>query len=106
MSGSSGMLYGTHQGGPTDTRWLIRNGSSSSPIWYAPLANPPALETAIAYKTNDSALSYDGNTVKTNNTVPIPSSVTQLHIFPNGTISKLTYWPVRLADEYLVSLTT
>ena len=68
-----------------------------------------------AYKANDFAAARNGGTVQTDTSGAVPVSVTQLDIGRNpnaasaaylsGTIKRLTYWPVRLADPTLVSIT-
>ena len=68
-----------------------------------------------AYKTNNFAAARNGGTVQTDTSGNVPVSVTQLDIgrnpnaaattYINGTIKRLTYWPVRLADPTLVSIT-
>jgi len=68
-----------------------------------------------AYKANDFAAARNGGTVQTDTSGAVPVSVTQLDIGRNpnaasaaylsGTIKRLTYWPVRLADPTLQAIT-
>ena len=69
-------------------------------------------EHVYAYKLNDYAACVDGGTVGTDTTATVPAIV-KLNIGsfgngfeqPNGTLSRLTYYPYRLADTRLQSLT-
>jgi len=68
-----------------------------------------------AYKANDFAAARNGGTAQTDTSGAVPVSVTQLDIGRNpnavsaaylsGTIKRLTYWPVRLPNLTLVSIT-
>lgn len=66
-----------------------------------------------AYKLNDYAACVDGGTVGTDTTATVPAIV-KLNIGsfgngfeqPNGTISRLTYFPERLPDSSLQTMTT
>lgn len=104
MSAGTGFLYGSHSPS-TSTRWMARNGTS---IWYAGLASPASLSSAIAYQDDNLAISYDGATVLTNTNFtvssmsPLPS---RLDFFFNGTISRLAYYNTRLSDTTLEALT-
>jgi hypothetical protein len=67
------------------------------------------------YKLNDFAAARNGGTVQTDTSGAVPVSVTQLDIGRNpsavasgylsGTIKRLTYWPVRLANTTLQQIT-
>jgi hypothetical protein len=67
---------------------------------------------AASYKTNDCAMSTNGATVATNTTAVIPTDVVKLYIGgftnseQNGHISKLAYYPKRLSNAELQSITT
>jgi len=65
-----------------------------------------------AYAFNNVGLSLNGGSAVVDTTANMPSAVNALQIgfgkysnYANGTIKRLTYWPVRLADPTLVSIT-
>ena len=72
------------------------------------------LKSSGGYKSTGSAGSLDGSAVVTSNTPNIPSVISQLDIgtphtvsqFINGHISRLAYFPTRLPDDKLKSITT
>ena len=102
MSLGDGIMYGSHSPS-TSTRWMARNGAS---IWYAALASPVALSSAIAYKDDDLAISYDGATVITNNSYTISTLPSRLDVYPNGHISRISCYPERLTNEQLEAITS
>ena len=68
---------------------------------------------ACVYKANDFAVSYNGGSVVTDNTGTVPSLSDFLigtennatnHL--NSTIRRLTYWPTRLSNDTLKTITT
>jgi hypothetical protein len=68
--------------------------------------------TALAYKINDYARSYNGGAVVTDLSGNLPVGIDRLGIgssnnsqYLNGTIKRLTYWPTRLSDTALQSIT-
>jgi hypothetical protein len=79
------------------------------------LAGGTSNKVAAVYKAADFAGSVNGLTAVTQGTGTVPSAVTQLSIgngdilganTMTGTIKRLTYWPVRLANPTLQSITT
>ena len=69
---------------------------------------PNPVKSALAVKLNDAAFCYNGNTVETDSSVTLSTSVNRLVIggAPKaGTISQLSYYPVRLPNSQLQSLT-
>ena len=69
--------------------------------------------TALAYKVNDYACSYNGGAVGTDLSGNLPVGIDRLGIgssdniqYLNGTIKRLTYWPVRLPNTTLQAITT
>ena len=70
-------------------------------------------KTSLAYKINDFALSYRGSSPSTDTSGNLPSGINQLTIGNNivgatplsGYISQLSYYPVRLSNSQLQSLT-
>ena len=101
MSADNGIMYGSHNPS-TSTRWRLRNGSS---ILNFALASPAALSSAIAYEDDNLAVSYDGETVLTNNSYTISTLPSRLDVHPNGHISRLSYYNERLTDAALQQLT-
>jgi hypothetical protein len=69
------------------------------------LSSPVKLATAL--KQDDFAISRNGDTVVTDSTVDLASSMTQIELGDslNGTISRLTYWPTRLSNDTLQTIT-
>lgn len=72
-----------------------------------------AQKTAFAYKLNDVAASYGGATAVTDGAVALPSldrmvlgqfQGSTVHL--NGHIARITYYPTRLSDAQLVTLST
>jgi hypothetical protein len=63
--------------------------------------------TAIAYKQNDFARSYNGSTPSTDNIGNLPVGINQVRIGTNlsGHIAQLTYYPKRLPNAQLQALT-
>ena len=72
-------------------------------------ANP--LQTAVVYKENDYAGSLSGAVVGTDATVNLATNLNVIELgtnlsasYLNGTIKRLTYWPVRLANPTLQAI--
>ena len=72
-----------------------------------------AVKTALAIKSNDSSTSTAGSAVATQSTLTMPASLTTLRIgmdtvvsYRNGWISSLTYYPLRLPNATLQTLST
>jgi hypothetical protein len=63
--------------------------------------------TAIAYKQNDFARSYNGSTPSTDNIGNLPVGIDRVRIGTNlsGHIAQLTYYPQRLQNSQLITLT-
>lgn len=64
-------------------------------------------KTAIAYKQNDFARSYNGSAATTDISGNVPVGIDRVRIGTNlnGTISQLVYYPTRLPNSVLQSLT-
>jgi hypothetical protein len=86
---------------------------------FASVANAVTANTttkfAAAYAANDLALSSNGGTVGTDSTVTIPSGLTKLNLgadhlgFNNikaGYLRRITYYPTRLSNAQLQTITT
>jgi hypothetical protein len=116
--GTSNVLYdyaseGTSGGTDYGPSFYIRSGgtftveNNNSPI------GSGLQKYAVAFKSNDFAMSYLGASAKTDSTVTLPT-VTQLGIgkplfaqYPfSGHISRLRYYPTRLSNAQLQSLST
>jgi hypothetical protein len=67
--------------------------------------------TAASYATNDFAVSANGSNPLTDTSGSVPTGLTELLIGTalntelNGTIRRLTYWPTRLPNETLQTIT-
>jgi hypothetical protein len=94
---------------------FIRNNNVGQVEIY-PLVNTNPRTGSLAYKLNDAATSYNGGTVLTDPSVSIPT-VTKMQIGDfgtslntiynlNGYISRLSYYPKRLPNSQLISLTS
>ena len=102
MAAGNGILFGSHTGGPDEQRWLVR----ASSITYLSLATETVGSTALAYATSDLAMVFDGGTVESSTNSP-PTSLDRLNMFPaNVPISRIAYYPTRLPDEQLQTLTS
>jgi hypothetical protein len=72
-------------------------------------------KVAAAYASNDLAISFNGGTVATDNTVTIPSGLTRFDLgsdhlgfnnFKAGYLRRITYYPRRLSNAELQTITT
>jgi hypothetical protein len=71
------------------------------------------LKTVFAYKTNDCANSANDSIIATDSSATLPTSLTKMHIgkspvsnyILDGTLAKLAYYPKRLSNAELQSLT-
>ena len=78
-------------------------------------ATPTNLKLAVGVRVNDAGFSRDGGSAVTSSSVSVRSDADRLLIGaagasgspaqPNGTISRLTYWPTRLSDATLQTIT-
>jgi hypothetical protein len=85
--------------------WAL--GSAQSNISLGVAAAQVPIKVAYAYKTNDFAASRNGAAVVTDNLGVSPPGVAQLSFPGSGCnhIKKLSYYPQRLANAELQSLT-
>ena len=98
--------------GPVSRLLITTSGSSVAAIT-VPYALNTLLRGAGGYKENSSQFAANGvlGTEDTNCTIPtvnklsIGSNTTSSDFFLNGTIQRLTYWPVRLGDNVLQQIT-
>jgi hypothetical protein len=111
--GAGGALGSTEYIGWIGTGWQL--GPNAAPINVASsISSTLPSRTATAIKLNDSIISASGllGALDTSCTVPASASVLTIgkggwsgagnHV--NGTIKRLTYWPVRLADTTLQAI--
>ena len=91
---------------------LVAAGTTQGTL--APGGTAPTYITAYGYKLDDLACSSSGSAVVTDSTASMPSGVAYLNIganpagsavFLNGTICRLTYWPQRLPNSTLQTIT-
>ena len=125
-----GMIVNFNDGGASNAMWDYASEGSSGGIDYGPSFyirnsgtftvqnnNSPIVsgqqKYAVAFKTNDFAMSYIGGTVQTDTTVTLPT-VNQMGIgkalffqYPfSGHIARLRYYPTRLPNATLQVLST
>ena len=90
---------------------LVAAGTTQGTL--TPGGTAPNYVTAYGYKLDDVACSSSGSTVATDTTAVMPTGIAYLNIgsnpanasgFLNGTIKRLTYWPVRLANTTLQAI--
>ena len=99
-------------GGGTAQYVCTDNGSTQASIGFT-IPDADQKRYAAAYRVNDFGLSVNGNTTLTDLTGNLPT-VDRLWIgsssasasFLQSTISRISYWPTRLPNDQLVSLTT
>ena len=97
--------YGWAQSYGATSAGLTVGGTTSADTQY---------DAAFSYKTNDYAFTLNGATVATDSTGPVPTNINQLYIGwrvsanrpLNGRIKKIAYYPVRLSNAEIVSMTT
>ena len=91
---------------------VYSNGSFVAQLGSSPLS---ASKIAAAYAVNDYAVSVNGGAVSTDTAGALPTSLTKLTIggsianaaaYANGCIRTFKYWPTRLPDATLKSLST
>ena len=99
ISGSNGPIidsYGFHNG---VSEWdfsgiVIPNAQSNTAI------------SAMAYKSNDIMLAVNGTYMESDTSAVIHQGFNRMFIYGGTRLSKLAYYPKRLTDAELVSLTT
>jgi len=100
-------------GSGTDPKVLVVDGGSTQvDIDAGTISSGTAFKLAFAYKANDFAVSLNGGTVATDTVGTLPT-VDRLRIganqagdYLNGHISRLRYYPTRLTNAQLQSLST
>ena len=101
--------YGTAYG------WVQSYGATSAGITVGGATGADTqYKSAVSYKTNDFAFTLNGATVGTDTTGPVPTNINQLYIGWRvsanrpliGRIKKIAYYPVRLSNAEIVSMTT
>jgi hypothetical protein len=94
----------------------IRSGGQSSATLTAPVSRSGASSVAVTYRANDFAAVSDGLTVQADDLGPVPVNQLRLKIGSspwstgagndlNGHIRRLVFWPARLPDETLSTIT-
>ena len=94
-------------------RWLVfASGSGQVDITASGTTSATVRRVATAYRTDDFAASLNGGSPVTDTTMIVPT-VSNFYIGSraagfqlNGTIRRIAYWPTRLPDATLQSLTT
>jgi len=94
----------------------IRSGGALSALLTAPVSTIELTNIAHGYAANNFAAVSNGGAISTDTSGAVPVAQVRLTLgisawntsgdnALNGTIKRLTYWPVRLADPTLVSIT-
>jgi hypothetical protein len=94
----------------------IRSGGSDQAILTAPVSSSANTNIAFSYASNSFAALSNGGTLSTDTTGNVPAAQIRLKLGTsawdagasnslNGTIRRLTYWPARLPNTTLQSLT-
>jgi len=107
---------GTATGSSSTTRFYIRTGGVDEAVLdrtLSPLTLYASARMAGAYRTNDAAYTLNGLSVVTDATVTLPSAPIALRLgqqqaatSSSRIIRRIVYWPTRLPNATLQSLTT
>jgi hypothetical protein len=90
------------------------NGSNQAQLYSVNniITNVP-FKGIVSYKTNYITLSFNGASVLTDNATLLPDAANRIRIgfgyyqtYLNGTISRLTYYPIQLTNQQLINLTS
>lgn len=98
-------------GASTSGRWLITNTTSQADITAGTVTANTAFKVAGAFANNDAQMAFNGTLGTADTSVSLPT-VSQLDIgadrtavYLNGRIRSIKFWPTRLPDATLQSLT-
>ena len=98
-------------GASTNGRWLITNTTSQADITAGTVTANTAFKVAGAFANNDAQMAFNGTLGTADTSVSLPN-VSQLDIgadrtavYLNGRIRSIKFWPTRLPDATLQSLT-
>lgn len=98
-------------GASTTGRWLITNTTSQADITAGTVTANTAFKVAGAFANNDAQMAFNGTLGTADTSVSLPT-VSQLDIgadrtavYLNGRIRSIKFWPTRLPDATLQSLT-
>jgi hypothetical protein len=93
--------------------YLIFSGNSIQTVFNGLGATDALVKTAVGYKVNDAVLVNNGSVTNQDSTVTVPTGLTTLRIgvssnseFLNGYLKSLKYYPKRLSNSQLQSLTS
>ena len=103
----------TIAGGYTPNFAAVSGGSVSADIYTAALSQGATANIAAAYRVNDFALSSNGSnsSIDTVGILPASPSIAMVGVYQNGSgylnghIRRLTYWPQRLPNATLQTIT-
>lgn len=101
-------------GGSTTGKWVIRDGGSDvADIMPGTVAANTPFKIAGAYAANDAQAALGGTLGTADTSLALPTvdrlmigSQAGTPVYLNGTVSQLLYWPTRLPNSTLQSLTT
>lgn len=111
VDGSNRIEIGPSTSTPSEMRGIVRDGAVVANIGAA-YAQGQRFRFAFAYAANDSAASFDGAAVVTDNSVTLPTGVPTIAVGNNaaedhlwdGTIHSVAYYPVRKSNVLLQKL--
>jgi hypothetical protein len=118
IAGTADTFDNTFYFSATTDRAFFRSGASPSASLAIPIPDTGEVKVAAAYRVNDFAAVSDGGTVATDALGAVPVNQLRLKIGSspwtagssgsdiNGHIKRLTYWPERLPDATLQTITT
>jgi hypothetical protein len=95
----------------------IRSGGSAQAVLTAPVSSSANTNIALSYVLNSFAAVSNGGTISTDTSGAVPLAQVRLKLGSsawdtsglnnlNGTIRRLTYWPIRLPNTTLQAITT
>lgn len=118
LASTSADYYGIYkETSPANITTRVRSGGVDQAFAYTTgaISANTTYKTALGYAVNDVASCTNGGTVFTDNTVTLPTSITALglgqptyttSVMLNGWIRRVSYFPRRLANAELQSLTS
>ena len=99
--------------GPGDLRFRVRTGTSNIYNIATSVSPNTSNQSTFAYAVDNFASVLNGGTALSDSSGAVPTSLDTLYIgqyytgtlLINGTINRLTYWPQRLSNDTLQTIT-
>ena len=97
-----------------DSRRAAIINAGTNQFSYAPISTATSSKGALAYKTDDSQAAFEGTSSPVDTSVTVPSLLTTMYLGNddsgtqnlNGWLKRVTYYPRRLSQAELESITT